>query len=468
MAEEIQSFKDVQAVLDPIGVDKSVKAAAFDAFYDTSNAEDFQKRFDSINLPKEAKAKLWDMRFGQERRSAKEAGSALTVPKAGRLALEEMPAIGAGVGAIAGYGVPGAMAGGALGKAAQRAIKYKMGEAPPAQAGEFATDIGLEGAKQGAFEAAGPIAKAAFGRPAEKVGEALYKGSLSFPPLESLPARREAAQQGLRLGIPVSEKKGLPMVQDFVQQMAGKVDAEIAAAKKAGRMVDTQQILQPVEDQITEYAKSLAPDNPVQAAEGIRDQIRRRLGGQNINIAQAGGGTVSGVSQPPRFMDVGEAQEAKRATSRTLRKAYGEEKGPAIEALKAGERGAKEAIETAAPGVKDPNWQEHVALTLQDSIERAVKTKPGFLKDWTPYILGSSIASFAMGHPGIGEAGALAAVVREAIRNPAMMSRLAIALDRTGVVLPKIAKVGGQVARYGTPALTLPDLPPSQLPGAQQ
>jgi len=453
-------------VLDPLTVDKHAKAAAFDAFYDSTDAQDFQKRFAKINIPKEAKAALWDQKFGGEQKELKARGEAPASLQRtiGETAVNELPAIGATVGGVT-MGIPGAAAGGMLGQAAKRALRYQMGEAPPAQAGEFARDVAGEGLKQGALEGAGRVVGAGVGL-ARKAALPLYKGTLSFAPLESLPARTEAAEQGLRmLRAPVSERAGLPKVDQFVKDMTAKVDAEIAKAQKAGVQIDTEKILAPVREQVAEYAKSLAPTAPTEAARNIERDIVLRLGGHEVNVAGPGGTVVKRLVPGPRFMEPMEAQEAKRATSRTLRKAYGEEKGPAVEALKSGERGAKEAIEAAVPGVKDPNWQEHVALTLKDSMERAVKAKPGFLKDWTPYILGSAAAATALGHPGVGEAGVVAALIREAMRNPAVMSRFAIALDRAGVVLPKIVEPAVKYGvRFGQP-LTEP-LPTSRF--AQQ
>lgn len=158
-------------------------------------------------------------------------------------------------------------------------------------------------------------------------------------------------------------------------------------------------------------------------------------------------------------MDPAEAQEAKRATSRTLRKAYGEEKGPAIETLKAGERGAKEAIEEIA-AVKGPNWQEHVAIALKDAIERTLKSKPGWLKTALPEIAGATVLT-GMGHTGMAEAFVVGGLVRQALQKPEVMSRLAIALDRAGTTIPKFAEPAVKYGlRFGLPMTE--SMPPSK------
>lgn len=55
---------DIQQILDALQVDKAVKADAWDAFNSVKSPEEFTARFDAMPLPKEAKAALWDQKFG--------------------------------------------------------------------------------------------------------------------------------------------------------------------------------------------------------------------------------------------------------------------------------------------------------------------------------------------------------------------------------------------------------------------
>jgi hypothetical protein len=54
---------DIQTILDPIKVDKKVKAKAWDAFHSAKSPEEFKHQFDSIDLPKESKAALWNAKY---------------------------------------------------------------------------------------------------------------------------------------------------------------------------------------------------------------------------------------------------------------------------------------------------------------------------------------------------------------------------------------------------------------------
>ncbi len=56
----------VKNVLDPLPVSDNVKADAFDAFHAARDEADFKQKFDRLDLPTDAKADLWDLRFAPE------------------------------------------------------------------------------------------------------------------------------------------------------------------------------------------------------------------------------------------------------------------------------------------------------------------------------------------------------------------------------------------------------------------
>lgn len=58
---------DIRTILDPLPVDNAIKARAWDAFQVAKTEEEFQTRFDAIELPKETKAALWDAKFAPDK-----------------------------------------------------------------------------------------------------------------------------------------------------------------------------------------------------------------------------------------------------------------------------------------------------------------------------------------------------------------------------------------------------------------
>jgi len=315
------------------------------------------------------------------------------------------------------------------------------------------------------------------GAVAKKAARPLYKSTLTFPEDVSLPARHKAVESGLEIGARTTEgPKGLPRAEQFIADMSARVDAEIAKAKAAGKQADIYPVLDEVDAMVKKYGKSAAPTEAKEAATRIQHDVYARFGQSVVNVAGPGGRVVKQAARTgPRFMDPELMQEAKRATSEKLTKAYGDVSSPAKETEKAAERGMKESMEQIAD-VKDPNWQEHVAIRLKDAMERTLKRQPAFLDRYGMYILGTGMlgTGFELGRGSIGGAaaaggGALASlVIEKALRNPATLSRLAIALDRAGTLAPDVAKT----LRI-TPAMTLgrsttPPLPESRFVQQQQ
>src|SRR4249919_175445 len=64
MADAQQTLPDIKGFLDPLPVDKTVKADIWDAYHQAGDQADFQRRFDKLSIPKNVKADLWDLRYG--------------------------------------------------------------------------------------------------------------------------------------------------------------------------------------------------------------------------------------------------------------------------------------------------------------------------------------------------------------------------------------------------------------------
>jgi len=60
----------LRPILDPLPVDPAVKSDVWDHFYQSDSPQDFKQRFDKLAIPDEAKASLWDLKFGQRQPNA--------------------------------------------------------------------------------------------------------------------------------------------------------------------------------------------------------------------------------------------------------------------------------------------------------------------------------------------------------------------------------------------------------------
>lgn len=134
------------------------------------------------------------------------------------------------------------------------------------------------------------------------------------------------------------------------------------------------------------------------------------------------------------WLTVAEAQEFKELVSKHVPDiAYKEGAQPAPRAMgqKAAQTGARKAIEQTVPIVAKMNRAIRLDIELKNAINAAIKRYPGFLRDVAPWALGSG-AFYSFGEGGVAGGMMAAAVVRAAIRNPEIMSKLAIALDKAG------------------------------------
>ena len=127
----------------------------------------------------------------------------------------------------------------------------------------------------------------------------------------------------------------------------------------------------------------------------------------------------------------------------------GAEPAASVEGRKIAHSDMKKAIEDATtPAVKQLNRQIQTDIELKDSILNAIKSHPSWVNDWAVYALGSAAGGvFVSGHRTMGESMAIGAIARMALRNPAIMSRTAIMLQRAGTLSPQLLPALGPLVR---------------------
>lgn len=189
--QEVES-PEVRSVLDPLPVDNTVKAEAWRVYHTASSPQQFQSSFDKLQLPKEAKAALWNAKFGGKKkldlsqpvaRPKGSGGTPMTPKEALGAGFGFLPVAGSIVGGATGN-VPGAALGGASGEAANQLLRRLIGLPSPKTSAESATKIGTEGAISGVTEGFGRLTSNLLG-PIEKYFSRTAARSTRIPFLPS-------------------------------------------------------------------------------------------------------------------------------------------------------------------------------------------------------------------------------------------------------------------------------------------
>jgi len=273
-----------------------------------------------------------------------------------------------------------------------------------------------------------------------KAAHSLYEGELSPSAKISLPNREAMVKRGLgtpgQPGVPIA-KSSLPELERASLANKRRIDSftKDPASPYSQRTIPKSSILSPLDSYISRVLRV----DPAMAKQltKLRTTWEKQLG-SNPNAS---------------VFDVQRLKDAYTNPS-----AYNDPSSPApvVKARKLAARGMQKGIESAIP--EEPvgaiNKAISTDLKLKDAITSAIKRKPSWIRDFAPFVLGYAAESLIKGGPGSGAEGLLAGlVVREAIRKPAIMSRLAIALNKAGVTdvpLPGAGKVAGVAGAVGT------------------
>lgn len=279
-------------------------------------------------------------------------------------AIDWIPTAAGAVGGLVGSaaGPIGAVGGAALGGATGKAVQNLLRDDPAKPMGarealtSMASAAGTEGAMQAVGGAVAPLmarAGAAVMQSAIKPGiKATARAFAKGVSQEDLPIVRTLLKEGVNVspgGIAKLDKiinATNAEIKDAINTLPGKVNPQAVATR-------TQRLA-------SDVAKQVDPGADVSAVEGVTQRFLTQPG--TTQAVQTGtsqvptgvldaSGQMTTRAQPvmgraSRDLTLAEAQEMKTGTYRALKeKAYGEMKGPEIEANKALARGLKEEIE---------------------------------------------------------------------------------------------------------------------------
>ncbi len=398
----------VRGILDPLtGVDKNVKALAWDTFHQSQDQGTFKTKLDALQLPKEVKAKLWDAKYPPATPAPADKPRSIgdRIKGAVDTGLDWLPVVTGTVGGVIGGGsgaaamgvgaVPGAAIGGGLGMAAGEGIKQRgkdlLGTRPKASLGSDVKDVAVSGLIGTASELGG----AAFGA----VGKAGAKRVLGWE-LAQIPKKvlsqyktntMELATTLLKSGVNVT-KRGLDRLDSLIDvadqeltNVIGSLKGPILprnVTKKIGEVAAdfTEQVdpakdlkkIQGTADRFMHHPKYGVPTivGTKQEATGVLD-ARGKMAMHDVPVYENQTGPLTGT----------EAQSLKRGTYQRLKKKYGQISDAAAEAQKALARGLREEIETLAkkegkPDVLTLNDKERQLLAAREAVAHRILSTP--------------------------------------------------------------------------------------------
>lgn len=232
-------------------------------------------------------------------------------------------------------------------------------------------------------------------------------------------------------GAPVTASdSGIEGLETRIGDTKNEQMSKLADAQSSGFQLATSSVTKPLEDMIGRWKKSAMAD----AAKPLEEVLK----------------TFKANHSKPT-MDVMDVQELKENTDEILRSnVWGKDMEPGARDAAGKElRTAMRQSLEAVPDVKELNWAMHLDQALRKGIEQALEKhsfkeellKPGAVGGFTLYEL-------AKLNPGVAGAVGAAHIAKAALKSPALMSRLGIALDHAGISLPPALKSGGRASPF--------------------
>ena len=332
-----------------------------------------------------------------------------------------------------GAGLVGAPVGAGLGYAgAKRLVKgadVAMGFDRPETASEIFAQTGKNIAEGAAMEAGGqvigkvlPPVAGYVGEKAQGAAKGLYKSAAKIPTTLPNQARTKIAETALKERIMPTEA-GLGKLAQKQRDIIGAVDEAVNAATAKGSKIDTNKILANLYDA---YEKARLSDDPVGYTKIIDDVAEKfKAHGDTLSVKDA-----HQIKQNIYKLLPSKAYEPNFAASERM----------AITGRKAIGRGTKEAVEIAAPGVKQMNAKAKELIDLSEVLNRTVNR----VENNNLISLNTDLAAMIGAQISGGGGAAVLGATRGVLGMPRVKARIAMALYKSGGQLTDIAKIFGE------------------------
>lgn len=262
--------------------------------------------------------------------------------------------------------------------------------------------------------AVAPLGTEALGKVTGAVGDIaqtearrMYQSALKPPPgSNSASDVAKMVSTGLSNEIPVSAS-GAVKLKALVSDLNNKIAAEIQAGSQQGVTVNKFDVAQRLGSTANRFATQVNPEADLTAIGNSGNEFLRNQ---------------------PNEIPASAAQKIKQGTYQQLSdKAYGELTSATEESQKALARGLKEELQKAFPEIGDLNASESQLLGLQPSLERAVRR----IDNHQLLGIGTPITAGAVGAvTGSGPVGIAAGIMKAALDDPMLKSKIAIILNR--------------------------------------
>ena len=192
----------------------------------------------------------------------------------------------------------------------------------------------------------------------------------------------------------------------------------------SGTTINPQDVVKRLDSVKARFANQVNPEADLQAIDAAKAEF---------------------LKNNPDAIPAAQAQAMKQGTYQQLKgRAYGELKGATIESQKALARGIKEELETQFPEIKGLNAQESQFIGLDRALDKALNR----IGNHQLIGIGTPIVGGATGAVAGGPAAIASMIMKAAIDDPVVKSRLAIALNKAGRGSIPINAAASRIAGY--------------------
>lgn len=291
---------------------------------------------------------------------------------------------------------------------------------------------------------------------ATKLPERLYQSALKpGAAAGDAAAAAEKIQTGLQHKIPVSDA-GVDRLHDLINDLGQKIQDKIDAGAGSGVTVDPQSVASRADQIKPQFANQVNNSADLDAIDASKKQFLTERGAkpgkpavapQPTGVLDAQGrpimtaGTPATPPTPAPPIPADKAQQIKQGTYQQIKKSYGQLSSAQVEAQKALARGIKEELAAQIPEIASLNATDSRLIGLQKALENRVRVAANhnIIGIGAP-ILGTAVAHASQN----GKLGLVTGIVKHMLEDPAVKSKLAIAMNGARSANPR---------KFGAPSI---------------